>query len=289
MSAIPLMGPRIGKSTIKKIKNVTVAESSAAESIAAESSAEMNECGQYDTQFLRDIKASLKKAEERTQCKYDCKGKQCYQSNRRHTAAFSHKYNCNYEDIKFFKPDADIFLKNGNNIYTCYNNFSLKWHIEIGARRGAEKLQIYTAIYNQYDTLIFYILANVTLHLSEYISLYGKAFLLQVFQSFESNDNTGLFPITDKKSNLGQIFTKYAPKEVTTQKIDYRLGNTTISGIIKNPEIEDKEGEPPLNYIEGEIELYNREGGGKRKKKTMKKNRKKNKKTHKRKHYIKRK
>jgi hypothetical protein len=222
-------------------------------------------CEMYDKQFLDDIKASLLKAKKRTACKYDCKGSQCYQTNPRHTAAFSHKHNCNERDIALFKTDTDKFLENTHNIYTCNDNkFSLKWHIEIGARRGEEKSQIYTALYNEYDTFIFFILANVTLHLTEYISLYGKAFLLNIFQYFESNDNTGLFPI-DPRSELGETFTEYAPKERHTNQIDYRLGNTTLSGIIKNANISDKEGESEL-------------GGGKKRK---------HKKTHKKKTYKK--
>ena len=60
-----------------------------------------------------------------------------------------------------------------------------------------------------------------------------------MFQAFESSDNTGLFPIA-KKSPIGEIFTEYATEDPNGE-IDYRLGNTTISNIIKNEKIGDKE------------------------------------------------
>lgn len=200
------------------------------------------DCAEVDAKFLMDIKASLYKAEIRKECKYDCKGKQCYQTNPKHVSSFSHKHHCGKGDIALFKEDTDRFLKNTYNVYTCnnYKGFSTKWYIEIGARRGAEGEQIYTAIYNEFHRLIFFILANVALHVEEYVQEYGKQFLLDMFQSFESNDNTGLFKI-EPDSPIGKIFTKYAPEEYSTKQIDYRLGNTTISDIIKNEKIPDKE------------------------------------------------
>jgi hypothetical protein len=202
------------------------------------------DCSDVDAKFLMDIKASLYKAETREACKYDCKGKQCYQTNPRHIASFSHKHHCGERDIALFKEDTDRFLKNTYAIYACnnYKDFSTKWYIEIGARRGAEGEQIYTAIYNEFHRLIFFILANVALHVEDYVQEYGKKFLLNMFQMFESSDNTGLFPIKEDPA-ISEIFKKYAPEEPSTKQIDYRLGNTTISDIIKNEKIPDKEEE----------------------------------------------
>ena len=38
-------------------------------------------------------------------------------------------------------------------------------------------------------------LSNIALHLDEYERKYGKAFLQSMLFAFETNDNTGLFPI----------------------------------------------------------------------------------------------
>ena len=196
------------------------------------------DCAEVDTKFLMDIKASLFKAKTRVPCKYDTKVKQCYQTNPTHIASFSHKHHYDERDIMLFKKDTDRFLKNTYNIYTCNEGFSQKWYIEIGARRGAEGEQIYTAIYNEFHRLNFFILANVALHVEDYVQEYGKKFLLNMFQMFESSDNTGLFPIKED-STIGQIFKKYAPEEPDTKQIDYRLGNTTLSGIITNEKIKE--------------------------------------------------
>jgi len=197
----------------------------------AESETSPSGCKPYDTIFTKDLNASLLKSKQRTACKYDGA---CYQQNPAHFSRFSHPTHYTAGDITLFKDDTDRFLANTYTIYTCNNkDFSHKWNSEIGARRGEEKRQIYTALYDKYDTLIFYILANIALHLKEYIRLYGKDFFIYIFQYFESNDNTGLFAI-EPESPIGKIFTKYAPKDRETNKIDYRLGNTTLSGIIKN-------------------------------------------------------
>ena len=213
--------------------------------------------GSVDDKFLIDIKASLTKAKERKECKYDNKGKQCYQKNPEHIASFSHKHHYGADDIALFKKDTDRFLENTYNIYACnkYEGFSQKWYIEIGARRGEEGAQIYTAIYNEYHSLNFFILANVILHVEDYVQKYGKMFLLNMFQSFESSDNTGLFDI-NPASPIGKKFTEYATKERDTQQIDYRLGNTTISDIIQNEKIPDPDKESMV--------------GGKRKRRTNK-------------------
>ena len=188
-------------------------------------------CKPYDTIFTKDLNSSLLKSRQRTACKYDGA---CYQQNPAHFSRFSHPTHYTADDITLFKDDTDRFLANTYTIYTCNNkDFSHKWNSEIGARRGEEKRQIYTALYDKYDTLIFYILANIALHLKDYIRLYGKDFFIYMFQYFESNDNTGLFVI-EPESPIGKIFTKYAPKDRETNKIDYRLGNTTLSNIIKN-------------------------------------------------------
>jgi hypothetical protein len=65
----------------------------------------------------------------------------------------------------------------------------------------------------------------------EYIEKYGEIFLLYLLNAFESGDNTGLFKI-EPNSPIGEIFTLYAPLDRETGETDYRLGNTTISGII---------------------------------------------------------
>jgi hypothetical protein len=219
-------------------------KSSSTERASSEYKTRKLDCSQLDTKFLMDIKASLYKAETREACKYDCKGKQCYQTNPRHVASFSHKHHCGERDIELFKKDTDRFLKNTYNIYTCNEGFSQKWYIEISARRGEEGEQIYTAIYNEFHRLNFFILANVVLHVEEYVQEYGKQFLLDIFQAFESSDNTGLFPI-EKYVPIREKFTEYATKQPIgnppIDSIDYRLGNTTISDIIKNEKIPDKE------------------------------------------------
>ena len=202
------------------------------------------DCAEVDTKFLMDIKASLYKAEKRVPCKFDTKFKKCYQTNPRHVASFSHKHHCGEGDIALFKRDTDRFLKDTYAIYTCNEGFSQKWYIEISARRGEEGEQIYTAIYNEFHRLNFFILANVALHVEEYVQEYGKRFLLNIFQAFESSDNTGLFPI-DKYAPIREKFTEYATKQPIgnppIDSIDYRLGNTTISDIIKSEKIPDKE------------------------------------------------
>lgn len=219
------------KSRTKSRKRKASREAEASIEVPAEIESSPSGCKPYDTIFTKDLNASLLKSRQRTACKYDGA---CYQQNPAHFSRFSHPTHYIAGDITLFKDDTDRFLANTYTIYTCNNkDFSHKWNSEIGARRGEEKRQIYTAFYDKYDTLIFYILANIALHLKDYIRLYGKDFFIYMFQYFESNDNTGLFVI-EPESPIGKIFTKYAPKDRETNKIDYRLGNTTLSNIIKN-------------------------------------------------------
>jgi len=160
-------------------------------------------------------------------------GESCYQKNTAHTAKFSHPHNPNVCDIRNFKDETDKFLENSYNIYKCHHNaFSLPWHTEVSANRGSPHRQLATMEYNRYDSLIFLMLANILLNLKIYISKYGKDFLLILMQALEASDNTGLFKI-EPESPLGKIFTKNAAPDPDTGKIDYRLGNTTIRGIIK--------------------------------------------------------
>jgi hypothetical protein len=227
-----------------------------------------------DKKFISDTDASLVNSQELKQCMFDSETKECRRKNPEHFKEYSHKHQCNKHDIEKFKKDTDIFLQNTYNIYKCNGDtFSTAWNTKVGADRGAHKLHLKTCIYDEYDTFIFSMLANIALNLNKYETLYGPKFLEDMLFGLETNDNTGLFPIEQYRP-IREIFTKYAPIEGNSKKIDYRLSNTTLRGIIEN-------------RLEKTLETE--AGGGKRKKKTMKKNRKKNKKTHKRKHYIKRK
>jgi hypothetical protein len=191
------------------------------------------DCSKADERFVEDTKASLKKASNRRQCTYDTKVKTCYQTNEEHLSNFSHNYHFEI-DVAFFKKDVDTFLRNSFNIYKCNNDdFSSAWHSEVGADRGEEGRHLKTAIYDKYNTFIFYILANIALHITEYIEMYGEDFLVSMLGSFESNDNTGLFPIIHY-SPIRKLFTRYASLEPVSQKIDYRLANTTLMRIIQN-------------------------------------------------------
>jgi hypothetical protein len=191
------------------------------------------DCSSLDEKFVNDIKAGLEKSRGRAPCKYDCVGQSCYQKNTAHAAKFSHPHNPNVCDIHKFKDETDNFLKNSYNIYKCHHNaFSLPWYTEVSANRGSPHRQLATMEYNRYDSLIFLMLANILLNLKEYLALYKKDFLLVLMQALEASDNTGLFKI-EPESPLGKIFTKNAAPDPDTGKIDYRLGNTTIRGIIK--------------------------------------------------------
>jgi hypothetical protein len=195
---------------------------------------ERNNCSKFDEKFIIDTEASLLKSRDRTQCKFDCKDKQCYQTNETHISKFSHKHHCGDHDIAYFKKDTDTFLENTYNIYRCNNNdFSTAWHTKVGADRGEEKRQLKTFEFKQYDTFIFYMLANIALHLNEYEEKYDKEFLKNMLFAFETNDNTGLFPIKQYGS-IRKIFTRYAQPERESGEIDYRLSNTTLRGIIES-------------------------------------------------------
>lgn len=231
-----------------------------------------------DKKFEADTDASLFKSQQMKQCMFDSETKKCSRKNPAHFKEYSHKHLCNKDDIQNFEVDTDTFLENTYNIYKCNGNtFSTAWNTKVGADRGAPKLHLKTCIYDEYDTFIFSMLANIALNLNKYETLYGSEFLEDMLFGLETNDNTGLFPIEQYRP-IREIFTKYAPIEENSKKIDYRLSNTTLRGIIENR---------LKKMLEKTLETE--AGGGKRKKKTMKKNRKKNRKTHKRKHYIKRK
>jgi len=231
-----------------------------------------NDCSELDVKFKEDTEASLLKARELEQCRFDTKDAECNRKNPEHFKESSHKYHCHMGNIKNFKEDTDTFLENTYNIYNCNNdNFSTAWHIIVGADRGEEGKQLKTFIFDRYNTFIFYMLANIALHLEEYETKYGSDFLQSMLFAFETNDNTGLFPII-QFDPIRKVFTRYAPNERESGKIDYRLSNTTLRGIIEN---------------------RSKKGGKKTKKHTKKRSTKKrntkkrNKKT--RKHYIKRK
>ena len=137
-------------------------------------------------------------------------------------------------NIKNFKKDTDKFLENTYNIYKCNkNDFSTAWHTKVAADTGIEKNHLKTFEFNQYDTFIFYMLANIALHLKEYEDEYGSEFLEGMLAAFETNDNTGLFPII-QFDPIRKLFTGYAPIERESGKIDYRLSNTTLRGLIEN-------------------------------------------------------
>jgi hypothetical protein len=229
------------------------------------------DCSELDEKFKDDTEASLLKARELKQCRFDTKDTECIRKNPEHFEEFSHKYHCHMGDINNFKEDTDTFLENTYNIYNCNDNFSTAWNTKVGADRGEEGKQLKTFIFNRYNTFIFYMLANIALHLEEYETKYGSDFLQSMLFAFETNDNTGLFPVI-QFDPIRKVFTRYAPIERESGKIDYRLSNTTLRGIIEN---------------------RSKKGGKKTKKRSTKKRstkkqtKKRNKKT--RKHYIKRK
>jgi hypothetical protein len=179
-------------------------------------------------------------------------------------------------DIERFKEDTDRFLLNTYNIYRCNgNDFSIIWHIEVSADRGEPKKQLKTFIFNEYDTFMFYMLANIALNLDDYIEYFGEEFLGNMLFAFETNDNTGLFPI-EKNERLKSFFEKNAGIERDTGRIDYRLSNTTLRAIVDS-RLKKKE-------MGGSKKTYKRT---KKRGKSKRRNKQGNKKT--RKHYIKRK
>lgn len=193
-----------------------------------------SECTKLDDIFKEATEASLLKSRGLKQCKFDTKNDECYRKNPAHFKECSHKHHCNEGNIADFKEDTDIFLENTYNIYICNNNdFSTEWHAKVGADRGEHKRQLKTFTFNEYDTFIFYMLSNIALHLDEYEKKYGEDFLQAMLFAFETNDNTGLFPIKQFGS-IRKVFTRHAPVERDTGQIDYRLSNTTLRGLIGN-------------------------------------------------------
>jgi hypothetical protein len=192
------------------------------------------DCKELDKKFIEDTEASLLKSRGLKQCSFDSKNDECYRKNPAHFKECSHKHHCNAGNIADFKEDTDIFIENTYNIYICNNNdFSTAWHTKVGSDRGEHKAQLKTFKFDEYDTFIFYMLANIALHLNEYEEKYGDEFLKNMLFAFETNDNTGLFPIKQYGS-IRKVFTRYAKPERENGQIDYRLSNTTLRGIIEN-------------------------------------------------------
>ena len=206
------------------------------------------DCTKLDDKFKKDTENSLTKARKLKQCSFDHRDVDQFDTKKidrrkvcnikdykdpEHFKEFSHKYHCNTGNINNFKEDTDTFLENTYNIYKCNVNFSTAWHTKVGADTGKEKNHLKTFEYKQYDTFIFSMLANIALHLDEYEEDYGSEFLQAMLFAIETNDNTGLFPI-EQYSPISNIFTTYAPIERETGKIDYRLSNTTLRGLIEN-------------------------------------------------------
>ena len=222
--------PRGSKSPASKSP---ASKSRGSKSPASKSPASKSPCSaldktHLDEKLIADIKNSLKKAESRQTCKYDCSGTGCYQTNPAHSSKFSHPKNYSMCDISLFKIDTDTFLNNSYTIYECNKGtFSLAWYTEMSAQRGLPNKQLATMEYDKYDSLIFLILANIIVNIKEYIAHYGAEFLNYMTNSLEASDNTGLFYIKPE-TPLGKIMTKYSPKDRDTHKIDYRLGNSTI-------------------------------------------------------------
>jgi len=188
-----------------------------------------------NTKFVKNIRSTLRKASTRREhkCPYDTKETACYRINRQHIKECAHQFHCSEGDIATFKKDTDTFLSISFEIYNeekerkGYQDFSISWKSEVGARTGDEKIQFAQSDFKRYDSFYFYFLANLLIHLEEYAEKYTPEFLISLLAEFESSDATGLFTLPIE-SPMAKKLEYYGVRENTL------LGNTTIQDCLKN-------------------------------------------------------
>lgn len=205
---------------------------------------------ELDEIFIKDIKESIVNIQRnRTLCPY---GNSCRRINPIHFQAESHPDAMCFEEINTFKPHTDRFLSNSFNIY-CKNNgtFSNVWNSEVSAVRGDPLECLKTYEYDRTDSFSFYILANITLNHIEYAFKYGSGFMVALHMALESNDNTGLFQVTNDKFPLIYNILKPLP---AFKKTNYVLmGNSSLKELFQV--IEEKKRKGPSTYKSSRVVL----------------------------------
>ena len=191
---------------------------------------------ELNEKFDKELTESITKANMRTACHFD---PNCKRKNPFHFTECSHPKQYCEGDIAIFKEDTDNFIANSFTIYNksehINKSLSKPWYDRIKNQPEKTIDQFSQSNYKIYNSFYFLLLANIALHLDEYIDQYTSKFMSILLFSLEDSGVTGLFQVKSK-STIGTILLGC---EVRIDNGKLYLSNTTLKECIKNKEEEE--------------------------------------------------